>query len=46
MIGLPQKSNIFFWLGINKLPERWEKCVASDEQYFELDIFSHFQTDV
>ena len=25
----------FFWDGIHKLPERWEKVVASDGQYFE-----------
>ena len=25
----------FFWDGIHKLPERWEKVIASDGQYFE-----------
>jgi len=25
----------FFWNGIHKLHERWEKCIASDGQYFE-----------
>ena len=25
----------FFWHGIRMLPERWEKVVASDRQYFE-----------
>lgn len=25
----------FFWRGIRKLPERWEKVVANDGQYFE-----------
>ena len=25
----------FFWDGIHKLPERWEKFIASDGQYFE-----------
>lgn len=29
------KDNTFFWRGIHKLPERWEKCVASDGKYFE-----------
>lgn len=29
------KEEIFFWRGIHKLPERWEKCVASDGKYFE-----------
>ena len=25
----------FFWSGIHKLPERWQKCIASAGQYFE-----------
>jgi [histone H3]-lysine36 N-dimethyltransferase SETMAR len=29
------KNEQFFWDGIHKLPERWEKVVASDGQYFE-----------
>ena len=29
------KEQDFFWHGIHKLPERWEKCIASDGQYFE-----------
>lgn len=29
------KSQEWYWRGIHKLPERWEKCVASDGQYFE-----------
>lgn len=29
------KNGQFFWRGIQKLPERWEKCVASDGNYFE-----------
>lgn len=29
------KDGQFFWRGIHKLPERWEKCVASDGHYFE-----------
>ena len=29
------KDGQFFWRGIHKLPERWEKCVASDGYYFE-----------
>jgi len=29
------KDEQFYWRGIHKLPERWEKCVANDGQYFE-----------
>lgn len=29
------KDAPFFWRGIHKLPERWQKCVASDGHYFE-----------
>jgi [histone H3]-lysine36 N-dimethyltransferase SETMAR len=29
------KEQEFFWHGIHKLPDRWEKCIASDGQYFE-----------
>ena len=29
------KEQQFFWRGIHQLPERWEKCIASDGQYFE-----------
>lgn len=29
------KKEDFFWRGIHKLPERWEKCIASNGQYFE-----------
>ena len=29
------KEQQFFWSGIHKLAERWEKCIASDGQYFE-----------
>ena len=25
----------FFWNGIHDFPERWEKCVKSNGQYFE-----------
>ena len=32
---LAAKPAQFFWDGIHKLPERWEKVVASDGQYFE-----------
>lgn len=32
---LAAKPEKFFWDGIHKLPERWEKVVASDGQYFE-----------
>ncbi|CAK9803711.1 Mariner Mos1 transposase [Anthophora quadrimaculata] len=29
------KEEQFFWRGIHKLPERWQKCITSDGQYFE-----------
>ena len=29
------KEQQFFWRGIHKLSDRWEKCIASDGQYFE-----------
>ena len=29
------KEKEFFWRGIHKLPQRWEKCVASECKYFE-----------
>ena len=29
------KEQQFFWRGIHKLPDRWEKCIASNGQYFE-----------
>ena len=32
---LGSKDEKFFWSGIHKLPERWEKVVTSDGQYFE-----------
>ena len=32
---LAAKPAQFFWDGIHKLPERWEKVIASDRQYFE-----------
>ena len=32
---LPAKLAQFFWDEIHKLPERWEKVIASDGQYFE-----------
>lgn len=32
---LAAKPAQFFWDGIHKLPERWEKVVGSDGQYFE-----------
>jgi [histone H3]-lysine36 N-dimethyltransferase SETMAR len=32
---LASKDEQFFWRGIHKLPERWEKVVANDGQYFE-----------
>ena len=38
------KERQFFWRGIHQLPDRWEKCIASDGQYFELNILNHFHT--
>ena len=32
---LAAKPAQFFWGGIRKLPERWEKVIASEGQYFE-----------
>ena len=32
---LAAKPAQFFWDGTHKLPERWEKVIASDGQYFE-----------
>ena len=32
---IASKEDSFFRAGIRKLPERWEKVVASDGQYFE-----------
>ena len=32
---LATKPAQFFWDGIHKLPERWEKVIASDGKYFE-----------
>jgi len=29
------KREDFYWRGIHKLPERWEKCVISNGAYFE-----------
>ena len=29
------KDGQFYWRGIHKLPERWEKCIANDGNYFE-----------
>ncbi len=29
------KNEEFFWRGIHKLPERWEKCIVSEGKYFE-----------
>ena len=36
------KDKQFYWRGIHHLPERWEKCVNSNEEYFESIIFDHF----
>ena len=32
----------FYWRGIHHLPDRWEKCVNSNGDYFESNIFDHF----
>ena len=29
------KGEDFYWRGIHKLPEKWEKCVTSNGAYFE-----------
>lgn len=29
------KDGSFFWRGLQQLPERWEKCIQSDGNYFE-----------
>ena len=29
------KDEEFFWRGIHKLTERWEKCIVSENKYFE-----------
>ena len=29
------KDEEFFWRGIHKLSERWEKCIVSEGKYFE-----------
>ena len=34
--GQDSKDTLFFPDGIQQLPKRWEKVVASDGQYFEL----------
>ena len=39
---LAAKPVQFFWDGIHKLPERWEKVIASYEQYFEYTIVHVF----
>lgn len=31
---ISSKTSSFFWQGIHKLPERWEKVVAAEGQYF------------
>ena len=33
------KNEEFFWRGIHKLPERWEKCIISEGKYFEWICF-------
>ena len=29
------KDDEFYWRGVHKFPERWEKCIVSDGKYFE-----------
>ena len=29
------KRGRYFWHGIQKLPERWGKCITSDGVYFQ-----------
>lgn len=36
------KDQRFHWQGIHKLAERWQNCVASDNQYFESHKFNNF----
>ena len=38
------KERQLFLRGIHRLPDRWEKCMASDGRYFEENIFNHFHT--
>jgi len=38
---IASKDESFFRDGIRKLPERWEKVVGSDGQYFTI-LFIHF----
>ena len=33
------KDEKFFWHGIHKLPEKWEKCIVSEGKYFEQICF-------
>ena len=41
------KDEQFYWCGIHHLPERWGKCVNSNGDYFESNIFDNFHaTDV
>ena len=39
---IASEDELFFRRGIRILPERWEKVVASDGQYFEWSIGNHF----
>lgn len=32
---LASKNEKWYWDGIHKLPERWEKVIANDGQYFD-----------
>ena len=34
-VWFASKERQFLWSGIHQLPDRWEKCIASDGQYFE-----------
>jgi len=33
------KGENFYWRGIHKLPERWEKCVTSNGAYSIINLF-------
>lgn len=33
-----QKINSFFWNGIHKLSEKWEKITVKEDQYFEYSL--------
>jgi len=35
LMWFASKDEEFFWRGIHKLPERWEKCIVSEDKYLE-----------